>query len=189
MKKVLFIDACARPDSRTLELAETVLQKVDGCVERLPLYQTPLQAVGLRELEARDCALKDMCFEDPLFDLARQFAAADSIVIAAPYWDMMFPSVLKTYLEAVTVCGMTFRYSAQGRPQGLCKATSLYYVTTAGGFIGQNDFGFSYIKAIAQNFFGIAEVHRFAAEGLDIAGANVSELLNNAKAAVNEELA
>ena len=52
----------------------------------------------------------------------KQFAAADVIVIAAPYWDLMFPAVLKTYLENITVTGITFCYSDQGRPQSMCKA-------------------------------------------------------------------
>ena len=94
---------------------------------------------------------------------------------------MMFPAVLKVYLENVTVCGLSFRYSEQGRPQGLCKAKELHYVTTAGGYIGQNDFGFSYIKALAQNFFEIPRVFRISAEGLDIMGADAEAILKNAK--------
>ena len=109
------------------------------------------------------------------------------IVIAAPYWDLMFPAVLKTYLENITVTGITFRYSEEGRPQSLCRAKALYYVTTAGGFIGQNDFGFSYVKALAQNFFGITDVHRYAAEGLDILGADVDRIMGKAKAAITAQ--
>ena len=66
----------------------------------------------------------------------------------------------------------------------MCKAKKLYYVTTAGGFIGQNDFGFAYVNALAQNFFGITEVHRYAAEGLDIFGADVDAILRKAKAEI-----
>ena len=57
-------------------------------------------------------------------------------------------------------------------------------MTTAGGFIGQNDFGFAYIKALAQNFFGIEQVNRYAAEGLDIFGADVEQIMSQAKAAI-----
>ena len=110
------------------------------------------------------------------------------MVVAAPYWDLMFPAVLKTYLESITVSGITFRYSAQGRPESLCKAKALYYVTTAGGFIGQNDFGFSYIQALAQNFFGIPELHRYAAEGLDIYGADVEKIMCSVKAGIGKAL-
>ena len=180
----MFINACVRPCSRTLELAETLLQKLKGDVQEINLYETHLPALDLNGMEKRDQAVQKNDFSDPVFTAAKQFAAADIIVIAAPYWDLMFPAVLKSYLENITVSGITFRYSAQGRPESLCKARALYYVTTAGGFIGQNDFGFSYVKALAQNFFGITDVNRYAAEGLDIFGADVETILCKAKAEI-----
>ena len=180
----MFINACVRPCSRTLELAETLLQKLTGDVQEINLYETHLPALDLNGMEKRDQAVQKNDFSDPVFTAAKQFAAADIIVIAAPYWDLMFPAVLKSYLENITVSGITFRYSAQGRPESLCKARALYYVTTAGGFIGQNDFGFSYVKALAQNFFGITDVNRYAAEGLDIFGADVETILCKAKAEI-----
>ena len=181
MDKILFLNACVRPCSRTMELAETLIQRFDGNVEEVRLYETPLPMLDCKGLEIRDKAIQESDFSSPVFDVARQFASADVIVIAAPYWDLMFPAVLKTYLENITVCDITFRYSSEGRPESLCRAKKLYYVTTAGGFIGQNDFGFSYIKALAQNFFGIEEIHRYAAEGLDIYGADAEQILCKAK--------
>ena len=74
---------------------------------------------------------------------------------------------LKAYLENITVSGITFEYSDQGIPQSLCKAKTLHYVTTSGGYIGQNDFGFSYVKALAKNFFGINENH-FASGDIEL---------------------
>ena len=181
MDKVLFINACVRPCSRTLELAETLLRKLQGEVQEAKLSQLTLPVLDLKGMEKRDRAVQENDFSDPLFDVAKQFAAADIIVIAAPYWDLMFPAVLKTYFENITVSNLTFRYSKQGRPESLCKAKVLYYVTTAGGFIGQNDFGFAYVKALALGFFEIPEIHRYAAEGLDIFGADVNKIMDDAK--------
>ena len=186
MDKILFINACIRPCSRTLELVETLLQKLKGDVQEIKLYETHLPALDLNGMEKRNRAVQSNDFSDSLFAAAKQFAAADIIVIAAPYWDLMFPAVLKTYLENITVSGITFRYSDQGRPESLCKAKALHYVTTSGGFIGQNDFGFSYVKALAQNFFEINEVNRYAAEGLDIFGADVDAIIRKAKAEIAE---
>ena len=185
MDKVLFINACVRECSRTRELAEVLLKNIQGDVAQVQLYDGQLPALDLMGMEQRDQAAKKNDFSDPVFHTAKEFAAADVIVIAAPYWDLMFPAVLKNYLENITVSGITFRYSEKGRPQSLCRAKKLYYVTTSGGFIGQNDFGFSYIKALAQNFFGITDIHRYAAEGLDIFGADVDKILNETKQTIN----
>ena len=187
MDKVLLINACTRPGSRTRQLTQAVLRKLEGTVEEVDLYDSNLTALGPEGIEKREIAAQTQDFSDPEFDLAKQFAAADRIVVAAPYWDLMFPAVLKTYLENITVSGITFCYSDQGRPESLCKAKVLHYVTTSGGFIGQNDFGFSYIKALAQNFFGINEIHRYAAEGLDIFGADVETILRQAKASIDAD--
>lgn len=184
MDKVLFLNACVRPGSRTLELAETLLEKLGGYVQEVRLQERSLPMLDLKGMEKRNKAARENDFSDPVFDAAKQFAVADVIVIAAPYWDLMFPAVLKAYLENITVTGITFCYSAQGRPQSLCKAKALHYVTTSGGFIGQNDFGFSYIKALAQNFFGITQIHRYTAEGLDVFGADVDSIMDKAKLAI-----
>ena len=186
MDRILFINACVRPSSRTLELAQALLDKLDGNIEEVNLSRTPMTALDLAGMERRGDAAQRQDFSHPDFDLAKQFAAADQIVISAPYWDMMFPAALKIYLENITVAGITFRYNAQGRPESLCKARQIHYVTTSGGFIGQNDFGFAYVKALAQNFFGITQIHRYSAEGLDIFGADVQTIMGKAKAAIAE---
>ena len=186
MDKILLVNACVRPGSRTLELTREVLKKLDGCVEEVRLYEMILPVLDLERMERREQAAKKQDFSHPDLALAGQFAAADIIVIAAPYWDLMFPAVLKVYLENITVSGVTFFYTEKGRPQSLCKARELHYVTTSGGFIGQNDLGFAYVRALAQNFFGIPEVCRHAAEGLDIFGADTEEIMERAKAEIAE---
>lgn len=188
MDKILFLNACVRPCSRTLELAEALLQRLEGEVQEVRLYEASLSALDLRGIEKRNQAAQNEDFSDTSFAVAKQFAAADIIVIAAPYWDMMFPAVLKTYLENVAVSGITFYYSEQGSPKSLCKAKALYYVTTAGGFIGQNDFGFSYIKALAQAFFHIPGIYRYAAEGLDIVDADTETIMGKAKQEITAAL-
>ena len=57
-----------------------------------------------------------------MFSLAKEFAIADTIVIAAPYYDLSFPAMLKQYFEQINVLGVTFTYSDSGIPEGLCKA-------------------------------------------------------------------
>ena len=183
MEKILFVDACVRPNSRTRALAQVVLQNLDGVLEHLPLYKNPLPPLDQQVMAKRAEAAQSGIYEDPVFFHALQFAQADVIVIAAPFWDLMFPAVLKTYLEQITVSGLTFRYSEEGKPVGLCRAQRLYYVTTAGGYLGDASLGFTYVKMLAKNFYGIEDVHCISAQGLDIVGNDAKAILEEAKQA------
>ena len=187
MDKILLINACVRPGSRTRQLTQALLEKLEGTVEEVRLNDIGLTALDSRGIETREHAKQNQDFSDPIFDLAKQFAAADRIVVAAPYWDLMFPGILKLYLENITVADVTFRYASNGRPESLCRAKVLDYVTTSGGYIGQNDFGFSYISALARDFFGIQRIRRYTAEGLDIFGADPDDILRKAMAAITED--
>ena len=175
--KILFINACPRENSRTEELTRYLLNKLEGEKNEIDLFEENIQPLDVKGLEKRN--LHDYSGDE--FEYAKQFRDADTIVIAAPFWDLSFPSVLKIYLENITVSGITFEYSKEGRPIGKCSAKKLYYVTTSGGYIGKNNFGFEYVKAIAENFFGIEDVRFFPAEGLDILGADVNAIMNKAK--------
>ncbi len=182
--KILYVNACARPVSRTHELAKRLLDSLCGEITQLDLYKSNSIPLGNDEIEKRTENVKAGNFSCPEFEYARQFADADIIVVAAPFWDLSFPSILKIYIENITVSGITFEYTSEGRPVGKCNAKKLYYVTTSGGYIGNNNFGFDYIKAIARNFFGINDVSFYSAEGLDIFGADVNEIMNEAKARI-----
>ena len=114
-----------------------------------------------------------------MFEQARLFASADKIVIAAPYWDLSFPAVLKQYIEQINVLGITFVYTPEGVPKGLCKGSELYYITTAGGDYMPEGYGFGYVKALAENFYGINDVKIIKATGLDIYGANIEKIISD----------
>ena len=178
---VLFVNGCVRENSRTLELAQSVLEHVsDDVMEEIRLYPNGPEGMNAEKLCLRDALLKKKQYDHPMFQFAKQFAAADKIVMAAPYWDLAFPAKMRAYLEEITVSGITFQYGKDGIPKGLCRAKSLIYVTTAGGPIFQ-DFGFDYVKALAHAFYGITEVYLVKAEGLDIWGNNPAEILEQAK--------
>ena len=176
---ILFVDACVRKDSRTRRLAECLLNTLDAPYTHLRLSECRFSEVDEAFLIERDHHAEAGNFADPMFEYARQFSEADEIVIAAPFWDLSFPAVLKTYLEHINVIGLTFRYSSQGTPEGLCRANKLYYVTTAGGVYFPEQYGFGYVEALARNFYGIQNVMLIQATGLDIEGAPVERMLRN----------
>ena len=179
MAKNLFVNCCIRPRSRTLVLAKYLLENLGEDFDEINVADGGFKPLDADLLEKREEKSEIEDFSDDMFNAAKQFAAAETIVIAAPLWDLSFPSYLKIYLENVLVTGLTFTYE-KGVPKGLCKAKRLYYVTTAGGDISL-DFGFSYVKAIAENFLGIDKVRCFSAEGLDKNGNDVEKIMREAK--------
>lgn len=182
---ILFVDACVRTQSRTKRLAEALLAKLNEETVHIALEEISFAVTDEDYLKKRDDLISTGAFDDDMFALARQFAAADTIVIAAPFWDLSFPAKLKQYIEAINVTGVTFEYTSEGFPKGLCKANSLYYVMTAGGNYVPSEFGFGYIKSLAQNFYGIKNVEKITATGLDIAGADVEAIMDEAISNIN----
>lgn len=177
MEQLLFINACVRGErSRTLKLARRFLEswqkahpdgavtEVDLCKDR-PVPQYP------EVLAERDELWNAGKLDDPMFDLAHQFAAADRIVIAAPFWDLSFPAILKIYLERISVTNITFGYDEQGNNVGLCKAGKLLLITTRGGNFSLPEtawmeMGARQLEALCA-MYGIDSFQCLAAEGLD----------------------
>ena len=175
----LYINCCVRKESRTNRLAKTVLQKLGEDYTELKLYEENLRPLNFEKLNRRTELIEREDFSDKMFDCAKQFANADTIVIAAPYWDLSFPAPLKNYIENIYVTGIVSGYNENGLPVGLCKANDLYYVTTAGGPYDPT-YSYGYIESLAKNFFGISKTHLVKAEMLDIAGNDAEKILNNA---------
>ncbi|MDO4976006.1 MAG: NAD(P)H-dependent oxidoreductase [Eubacteriales bacterium] len=179
--KLLLINACARKESRSKKLAEKLTDKWDGELETLNLYEENLPVLDEVNIEKRGEAVENNDMNNPYMKYAVQFRDADVIVMAAPFWDMGFPAILKTYIETIMLTGITFSYSPEGYPMGLCHAKKLIYVTTAGGPILPQEFGYSYIHMLATQMWGIKDCHCIKAEGLDIIGADVDTILSKAE--------
>lgn len=181
MNRVLFVNGCVREESRTERLARKLLEQLSGEVEEVVLETEGIQPLNRDTLRERSNCIENGAMGAVILRYARQFAQADEIVIAAPYWDLSFPAIVKNYLEAVTVNGITFCYTEEGYPSGLCKAKKLYYVTTAGGPILQWNMGYDYIKALSKLYYGIEETVCLTAENLDIVGADVEQIMVQAE--------
>ena len=178
---ILFINACVRKNSRTKRIADYFLSKKNEEFTEVCLLECKFPVADEKFINERSGLINANAFDDPMFDLAKQFANADEIVIAAPFWDLSFPAALKQYFEQINVLGITFKYTADGFPQGLCKAQKLYYITTAGGEFFPEEYGYGYVKALAQNFYGIKDVELIKATGLDIDGADEEKILEDCK--------
>ena len=119
---ILFIDACVRDASRTRRLAKRVLSHLNDTVETVRLEEIDFPVADEVFLCQRDACIAANDFSDPVFDLAKQFVRADTVVIAAPHWDLSFPAALKQYFEQINVVGLTFFYTDSDRPVTLCRA-------------------------------------------------------------------
>jgi len=185
---LLFIDSCIREKaSRTKELCEIFLAAYAGCcpaerIETVGLSAGQFSCMGNSEIMEREALVAGQDLSHPMFDAAKQFAAADTILIGAPYWDFSFPAALKCYIENVCVKGITFRYNDLEGLVGLCRANRLLYISTAGGKIEGANSGFEYIKELGGALLGVSGFEYVAAEELDIVGADVSAIMEGKKA-------
>ena len=92
-------------------------------------------------------------------------------MVAAPFWDLSYPAVLKIYLERISVTDITFGYDDRGAMVGLCRADKLLYVTTRGGNFSLPETawmesGARHIQALCA-MYGIPDFRLLCAEGLD----------------------
>lgn len=182
--RLLFVDSCiSTHHSRTRRLCDAWIAKTLTAYPDMVLdyvmvekgFCAPLDKAAIIK---RNRLIEEKAWEDPMFIPARQFKAADEILVGAPYWDRSFPSALKVYVENIVVADLTFRETEKGY-SGLCPGRLLTYITTAGGPIGKYDLGYQYIQGIGE-MLGIKKFQEFRAEGLDIAGADTEKIMYEA---------
>ena len=154
----------------------------DIAVTELCLMDEPFQYFSEGFFAQRERLLAAKELDHPRFRYAHQFAEADAIVIAAPFWDLAFPALLKVYIENVSVEGITFGCNASGC-FGICRAERMLFLTTRGGSYdgAPDEMGARYLEALC-GFFGIPRFDCVAADGLDLGLRPVEEILAEAKA-------
>lgn len=167
--KLLFVDCCisVHAVSRTKLLADIFLSAWQAAHPEDEIETLDLKTLNLQPLNAQMAAERENTPTDsPVFALARQFAAADRIVIAAPFWELSFPAQLRLYIEHIAAAGITFGYAPQGQI-GLCRAEKLLFLTTAGGPMEGQNCGSDHWRALCP-FFGIPTYHFLGAPMQDV---------------------
>lgn len=181
---ILFVNACVRgADSRTLRLAQSFLDTLGHALPQAHIIIHDLPTMRLLPVDADTLNRKEaMCdahaWQDAFLAPAVAFQQADAVVIAAPYWDMSFPSILKVWVENMYVRNLTFRYE-NDQSIGLCQGKEAVYLTTAGSPIGEHDWGTGYIRDVMQ-VLGIPGFTAIKAEALDLASRDVTTIMNAA---------
>lgn len=185
MKKLIYINACMRAGSNTRRIASRIIDELrkSYSIETIDLTRNIYPVVDNYILEDRNAGIVPIEHSA----LAKRIAQADRIVIAAPFWDMSFPSALKVFFENMSLFGITF--DSNGKEcYGLCKAEKVMYITTRGMNIKTGDTfeqATPYIKAIS-HLWGLGDLYVVAGENLDYS--TPEEIENKIKDAITEGL-
>ncbi len=189
MSTLLYVHANPKPKgtSRTLRISHAFVEEYkqshpgDTVIE-LDLYKENIgflnnESVLMHNVqpgEGRD---------HPQLKYAYQFLEADKIVIAAPFWNLSFPAIIKAYLDYVTVSGITFKYTSQG-PIGQCQGKKAIHIVTRGGAYSEEplaalELGDRYLKTLF-TFLGFDEYTTMAIENMDRTSTDVEAVLEDA---------
>jgi FMN-dependent NADH-azoreductase len=181
--KVLYIKANPKSDeqSRTFRLSGSFITAYrqnnpgDEIITH-DLYQEDVKPLSAGDLQTVFGPKDADSANHPVLKYAYEFKASDKIIIAAPMWNLSFPSILKSYLDYITVTGITFHYTEQG-PVGLCQGKKAVHIVTRGGAYSEGagaayEMGDRYLRTTF-GFLGITDFTTIAAEQLDIIGFDV----------------
>lgn len=166
MEKLVIIDSCMRAESRTRRILNAAKEVLST---RYDIEIIDVNAAGLLPLTPEGLAERTLgIVPEPTLKLAKTIAAADRLVVAAPFWDMSFPAALKAFFENMSLYGVTFEDNGQ-TCVGLCKCKKVMYITTRGMDIetgSQREQGSPYLMALS-SLWGLGEVTTVAAKNLD----------------------
>ena len=167
MNKLVVIDACIRgEESRTRRIAEPV---IEALAKRYEIKRYDLTQMQIAPLTPRTYAERAAgVIPEWALEAARAVAEADRLVIAAPFWDMSFPAVLKVFFEHISLFGVTFMDNGHSCV-GMCKCEKVMYITTRGMNIPTGDAreqGSSYLQALSR-LWDLGTVLTVAAWNLD----------------------
>ena len=166
MRKIFYVDACLRTGSNTKKIADAIIAKLAERyeIETVRLSENTFPIVNNDILNDRANGI----VPEEYVEMAKKLADADRLVIAAPFWDMSFPSALKVFLENMSLFNVTFG-SNEKECYGLCKAEKVLYITTRGMNISTGDDleqATPYIKALSK-LWGLGELHVISAQNMD----------------------
>lgn len=186
-KRLVVINACVRnEESRTLRIAEPI---VDALSERYDVIRYDLPE--MKEIVPLDPVLfgerGQGAIPEWAINAAKDIAQADRIIIAAPFWDMSFPAVLKCFFEQISLFDITFTDNGK-TCVGLCKAPKVLYITTRGMDIPTGDpreQAIPYLKALG-SLWNLGKLTTIAAWNMDYSSAE--EIDKKISACISEGL-
>lgn len=189
MKKLLYITA--NPKHESLSVSKTVGREFvrrfldrnrEYEFEELDLYDMDIPEVNPRIFTSRASLVTDEDYHrlsehekylaGHIESLCEQFIHADFYVIAAPMWNLNFPSRLKQYLDCIILNNRLIRIS-DNEIEGLLgdKFRYMVYIQSSGGVYpnfpdGLFNHGVDYVHDVF-TFLGIKKFYKILVQGVD----------------------
>jgi FMN-dependent NADH-azoreductase len=201
MAKVLYITANPRDESQSYSMAvgKAFIETYKGVnptdeVVHIDLYKEYIPQIDADVLNGWDKLRSGQGFEQlsseeqakvsRLSELCDQFIAADKYVFVTPLWNFLYPTVMKAYLEAVSVAGKSFKYTEQGQPVGLLTNKKAVHIQARGGFYSEGpaaelEMGHRHFQ-VMMKFFGVPSFEGIFVEGHNKVREKAQEIKENA---------
>ena len=171
--KIYQIDSSARKEGSTSRaLAKKLLDKIkkpgDEVIYR-DLNNEMVFVSGLTESGMKIDKKDQTEHHKKMFELSdklvKELKDSDIIIISAPIYNYGPPATLKAWSDLAARVGETFKFTPEGRREGLLKNKKAYIVITSGGtkINSSEDFLTPWLKFIL-NFFGIDKVEFVGAD-------------------------
>ena len=171
--KIYQIDSSARKEGSTSRaLAKKLLDKIkkpgDEVIYR-DLDDEMVFVSGLTESGMKIDKNDQTEHHKKMFELSdklvKELKDSDIIIISAPIYNYGPPATLKAWSDLAARVGETFKFTPEGRREGLLKNKKAYIVITSGGtkINSSEDFLTPWLKFIL-NFFGIDKVEFVGAD-------------------------
>lgn len=171
MEKILFINSCYNYEkSRTLYLTNKLFEKFDidskFDFEEIRLKDLHLLPLSEEKLKLRfDLANKHL-FDMDMLTYSKKILSADIVVIAAPFYDFSYPSILKLFIENISMPNLMYNYTNEGY-QGYARGRKFIYITTRGANMPDSeDFGYLNLDRMFK-LFGFKESQLIGFGGTD----------------------
>ena len=143
MANILRVDSSITGEnSVSRKVTERIVAQFNGNIITRDLVAAPIDHLTLDQLG--DNGLVD------------EFLGADVVVVGAPMYNFTVPSQLKAWLDRIVVNGTTFRYTAEGKPEGLAGPKRVIIALSRGGFYGpeQGNADFEHLESYLKIIFG-----------------------------------
>lgn len=166
---MIFVNACIREeDSRTLRIAKDILKNEN--IEEIDLNKMNL----LPYTYSNNPVMHGI--KDEFIDLSKKIANSDGLIIAAPFWDMSFPALLKVFLEKLSIVDVMFKDTGE-TCLGIAKCPFMFLITTRGMNIDDEsplEQATPYLKALCE-LWGIKKFDSISAYNLDYSSSSIVE--------------